>query len=396
MAGSIEKRGENTYRLIVSTGKNLDGSRARKTKTVHGSRKDAEVALAQFVVEANHGLIPEGKSITFEEFFHVWQINYGEKELAPSTYKRYVRMLETRILPYLGSFTLEKIKPTDLMKLYDMLEQDTQIKRLAKNNGERTFKPLSKKTILEHHRLISSMLHKAVYWQLIPFNPAERVQPPRASRVKRRFYDDEQCKILLSNLNSLSENEMKYKVAIILDVFTGVRLGELMGLEWNDIDFKNKEIIINKASQYLPEKGVYTKEPKTSSSYRNVSIPDSVIEMLQEYKKWYDSQKELCGEFWNDSDRLFVQDNGKPMHPDTVSKWFGKFIRKIGLPVINFHGIRHTNATLLISQNVDVAVVAARLGHAQISTTFNFYVHPLASHNRSAGLVLQNLLVDKN
>ena len=396
MAGSIEKRGENTYRLIVSTGKNLDGSRARKTKTVHGSRKDAEVALAQFVVEANHGLIPEGKSITFEEFFHVWQINYGEKELAPSTYKRYVRMLETRILPYLGSFTLEKIKPTDLMKLYDMLEQDTQIKRLAKNNGERTFKPLSKKTILEHHRLISSMLHKAVYWQLIPFNPAERVQPPRASRVKRRFYDDEQCKILLSNLNSLSENEMKYKVAIILDVFTGVRLGELMGLEWNDIDFKNKAIIINKASQYLPEKGVYTKEPKTSSSYRNVSIPDSVIEMLQEYKKWYDSQKELCGEFWNDSGRLFVQDNGKPMHPDTVSKWFGKFIRKIGLPVINFHGIRHTNATLLISQNVDVAVVAARLGHAQISTTFNFYVHPLASHNRSAGLVLQNLLVDKN
>ena len=396
MAGSIEKRGENTYRLIVSTGKNLDGSRAKRTKTIHGSRKDAEIALAEFVTEANHGLISEGKPITFEEFFHVWQVNYGEKELAPSTYKRYVRMLETRILPYLGSFTLEKIKSTDLMKLYDMLEQDTQIRRLAKNNGERTLKPLSKKTILEHHRLISSMLHKAVYWQLIPFNPADRVQPPRASRAKRKFYDDEQCKVLLNNLNTLQENEIKYKVAIILDVFTGARLGELMGLEWNDIDFKNKEIAINKASQYLPEKGIYTKEPKTSSSYRNVSIPDSVVEMLEEYKLWYDNQKELCGEFWHDSNRLFVQDNGKPMHPDTVSKWFGKFIKRIGLPVINFHGIRHTNATLLISQNVDVAVVAARLGHAQISTTFNFYVHPLAFHNRSAGIVLQNLLVDKN
>lgn len=396
MAGSIEKRGENTYRLVVSTGKNLDGSRARRTKTIHGTRKDAEVALAEFVTEANHGLIPEGKPVTFEEFFHVWQVNYGEKELAPSTYKRYVRMLETRILPYLGSFTLEKIKPTDLMKLYDMLEQDTQIKRLAKNNGERTLKPLSKKTILEHHRLISSMLHKAVYWQLIPFNPADRVQPPKASRAKRRFYDDEQCKILVNSLNELQENEIKYKVAIILDVFTGARLGELAGLEWSDIDFKNKEIAINKASQYLPEMGVYTKEPKTSSSYRNVSIPDSVIEMLEEYKIWYNKQKELCGEFWNDSGRLFVQDDGKPMHPDTISKWFGKFIRRIGLPVINFHGIRHTNATLLISQNVDVAVVAARLGHAQISTTFNFYVHPLASHNRSAGLILQNLLVDKN
>jgi len=393
MAGSIEKRGENTYRLIVSTGKNLDGSRAKRTKTIHGSRKDAEIALAEFVTEANHGLIPEGKPITFKEFFHVWQINYGEKELAPSTYKRYVRMLETRILPYLGSFTLEKIKPTDLMKLYDMLEQDTQIRRLAKNNGERTLKPLSKKTILEHHRLISSMLHKAVYWQLIPFNPAERVQPPRASRAKRKFYDDEQCKILLNNLNTLQENEFKYKVAIILDVFTGARLGELMGLEWNDIDFKNKEIAINKASQYLPEKGIYTKEPKTSSSYRNVSIPDSVIEMLEEYKLWYDNQKELCGEFWHDSNRLFVQDNGKPMHPDTVSKWFGKFIKKIGLPVINFHGIRHTNASLLVAQNVDIAVISARLGHAQISTTLDFYVHPLLSHNRKAGYALENLLL---
>ncbi len=96
-------------------------------------------------------------------------------------------MLESRILPYLDSFTLEKIKLTDLMKLYDMLEQDTQIKRLAKNNGERTLKTLSKKTILEHHRLINKMPHKAVYWQLLPYNPADRVQPPRA---QRKFYDD--------------------------------------------------------------------------------------------------------------------------------------------------------------------------------------------------------------
>lgn len=396
MAGSIEKRGKNTYRLVVSTGKNLDGSRARRTKTIHGTRKDAEIALAEFVTEANRGLVPEGKPVTFEEFYHIWQVNYGTKDLAPSTYNRYVGMLESRILPYLGSFTLEKIKPTDLMKLYDMLEQDTQIKRLAKNNGERTLKPLSKKTILEHHRLISAMLHKAVYWQLIPYNPAERVQPPRAPKAQRRFYDDEQCKVLLKGLNELEENEMKYKVAIILTVFTGVRLGELMGLDWENIDFKNKEITVNKSSQYLASTGVYTKPPKTPSSFRHISIPDSVIEILEEYKLWYDSQKELCGEFWEESNRLFIQDNGKPMHPDTVSKWFVKFVQKIGLPYLNFHGIRHTNATLLISQNVDVAVVAARLGHAQISTTFNFYVHPLASHNRSAGIVLQNLLVDKN
>lgn len=393
MAGSIEKGGENTYRLVVSTGKNLDGSRARRTKTIHGTRKDAEIALAEFVTEANRGLVPEGKPVTFEEFYHIWQVNYGAKDLAPSTYNRYVGMLESRILPYLGSFTLEKIKPTDLMKLYDMLEQDTQIKRLAKNNGERTLKPLSKKTILEHHRLISAMLHKAVYWQLLFNNPCERVQPPRSRKPKRRYYDDEQCKIMLSNLNELSTENIKYKVAITLTVFTGVRLGELMGLEWSDIDFTNGIVSINKSSQYLASTGVYTKPPKTPSSFRHISIPDSVIEILEEYKIWYDGQKELCGEFWHESNRLFVQDDGKPMHPSTISKWFVKYIGQIGLPVINFHGLRHTNATFLISQNIDVAVVATRLGHAQITTTFNFYVHPIISHNRNAGNVLENLLL---
>ena len=81
------------------------------------------------------------------------------------------------------------------------------------------------------------------------------------------------------------------------------------------------------------------------------------------------------------------------MHPDTISKWFVKYVEKIGLPVINFHGLRHTNATLLIGENIDPAVVAARLGHAQISTTYNFYVHPLISHNKTAGIALQNLLL---
>ena len=84
------------------------------------------------------------------------------------------------------------------------------------------------------------------------------------------------------------------------------------------------------------------------------------------------------------------------MHPSTISKWFVKYIGQIGLPVINFHGLRHTNATLLIAQNIDVAVVAARLGHAQITTTFNFYVHPIIAHNKKAGFALENLLLSKN
>lgn len=390
MAGSIEKRGKDTYRLVVSCGYNLNGKPAKHTKTVHCTKKEAEVELAKFVTKVQSRMVADGKSMTFAEFTEIWKRDYVSKELAPTTYARYLGILNTRILPYFSKFKLDKIKPTDIMKFYDMLENDTQIRRLKNNKGERLTKPLSQKTILEHHRLLRAMLHKAVYWQLIVNNPAERVQPPKARKPKRKYYDDEQCKILLENLET---QEIKYKVAIIITIFTGVRLGELMGLEWDDIDFRNGIISINKASQYLSEKGVFTKAPKTESSIREVAIPDFVVSLLEQYKLWYDEQKSFCGELWTDSNRLFVQSDGKPMHPSTISKWFVKYVGQIGLPVINFHGLRHTNATLLISQNIDVAVVAARLGHAQITTTFNFYVHPIISHNRNAGNALENLLL---
>ena len=393
MAGSIEKRGKNSYRLTVSEGFDLNGKPMIHRKTVHGTKKDAEVELAKFVTEVQNGLVIDGKSLKFSEFTEIWKRDYGSKELAPSTYKRYCRMLETRLLPYFGHFYINKIKPTDIMKFYDLLEKDTQLVRKKGNNGSKTKKPLSGKTILEHHRLLRAMLHKAVYWQLIVTNPAERVQPPKARKPKRRSYDDEQTKILLENLELLPNEDTKYKVAIILTVFTGVRLGELMGLEWQDVDFKNGIISINRSSQYLSDMGVFTKVPKTESSIREIAIPEFIISLLEEYKLWYEEQKSIYGELWTNSDRLFVQADGKPMHPSTISKWFVKYVGQIGLPVINFHGLRHTNASLLVAQNIDIAVISARLGHAQISTTLDFYVHPLLSHNRKAGYALENLLL---
>ena len=393
MAGSIEKRGKNSYRLTVSEGFDLNGNPMIHRKTVHGTKKDAEVELAKFVTEVQNGLVVDGKSLKFSEFTEIWKRDYGSKELAPSTYKRYCRMLETRLLPYFGHFYINKIRPTDIMKFYDLLEKDTQLVRKKGNNGTKTKKPLSGKTILEHHRLLRAMLHRAVYWQLIVSNPAERVQAPRAKKPKRRSYDDEQTKILLENLEQLSIEDTKYKVAIILTVFTGVRLGELMGLEWQDIDFKNGIISINRSSQYLSDMGVFTKVPKTESSIREIAIPEFIISLLEEYKLWYEEQKSIYSELWTNSDRLFVQADGKPMHPSTISKWFVKYVGQIGLPVINFHGLRHTNASLLVAQNIDIAIISARLGHAQISTTLNFYVHPLLSHNRKAGYALENLLL---
>ena len=394
MTGSIEKRGKNSYRLVVFKGYDLDGRPIRHQKTIHCKKKsEAQIELAKFLTEVESGLIVDGNIPTFAQYVEIWTKDYALKELALSTYYRYKRMLETRITPYFGHYKLNKIKPTDIMRFYDLLEEDTQIIRRKNNNGKKTRTPLSQKTILEHHRLLSAMLHKAVYWQLIVSNPAERVQPPKTSKPLRRHYDEDQIKILVDNLQKLKGNQIKYRTAILLDIFTGARLGELVGLEWSDIDLKNGIIHINKSSQYLSEKGVFTKAPKTESSIRDVAIPDFIVSLLEEYKLWYEEQKSIYGELWTDSDRLFVQADGKPMHPSTISKWFVKYVGQIGLPVINFHGLRHTNASLLVAQNIDIAVISARLGHAQISTTLDFYVHPLLSHNRKAGYALENLLL---
>lgn len=395
MAGSIEKRGDS-YRLVCVVGYNLQGRPIKKSKTVHCSKKEAKIELAKFVADVQKGMYVEGKSLKFTDFVEIWKRDYGSKELAPSTYKRYLGILESRIIPFFGHFRVDKIKSTDIMQFYDLLSKDTQIVRRKDNNGKKTGKPLSPKTILEHHRLLRAMLQKAVYWQMIVSNPAERVQAPKTKKPKRKYYDDEQSKALISGLMKLTEEQFKYKVAIILTIFTGVRLGELMGLEWDDINFREGIVSINRSSQYLADKGVFTKVPKTESSIRDVAIPDFVVSLLEEYKCWYDNQKALFGELWYDSNRLFVQADGKPMHPSTISKWFEKFVAQIGLPVINFHGLRHTNATLLIAQNIDVSVVAARLGHAQITTTLNFYVHPIISHNKTAGFALENLLLPQN
>ena len=202
-----------------------------------------------------------------------------------------------------------------------------------------------------------------------------------------------------SKLEILSESEDYEKIVALADEIVSVTNGGPVedpfeeGISVSDIDFDNGFVHITKASQYTSEKGIFVKNPKTQSSIREVGIPDIVINMLKKYRTWYEAEKEKCGNLWINSNRLFVTWNGSPMHPDTVTDWFRSFIEKNNLPKITFHGLRHTNATLLISKNVDVAVVASRLGHAQITTTLNFYVHPVQSHNKEAGKVLEKMLV---
>ena len=383
MVGNIEKRGENSYRLRVSGGYTGEGKRITYKKTVKATNsKEAQKELALFISEIETGQALSAKKMRFRDYSDFWINNYAIPNLSPKTYERYKSMLKSRILPYLGNMYLDKIQPMQLMYLYQELSECTYIRK------SNTYK-LSSKTILEHHRLIHSMLQQAVYWQMVSYNAASRVRPPKAKKPNINFYDDAQT---IALIKALEGEELKFRVIILLTIFTGLRRGEVLGLEWKDIDFKNSSVRVRQASQYVSSIGIYTKDPKTETSNRVISIPDSITKLLKQYKRKQLEYRLKLGSKWIATDRVFVQFDGKPMHPDTITKWFRQFLEEKNLPHITFHGLRHTHATLLISQGLDVRTVSSRLGHAQTSTTLNIYAHSFARMDREASEKLDSLL----
>lgn len=373
MAGSVEKRGENRWRLVVSGGTGPDGRRIKYTKTIQAtSRREAEKELAKFVAEVERGLYMEPSRLTFAEFVERWLRDYGESNLAPKTLFRYRQILESRILPSMGHLKLEQIRPVHLIEFYKNLQEDG-IREDGKPGG------LSAKTILYHHRVISSILNDAVEWQLIPFNPASRVKPPKVQKKQAACYDVVQVKAMLK---ALETEEPKYRVIVTLALLTGLRRGELMGLTWQDVDFDGGTLMVRQASQYLPGKGTFVKEPKNESSQRLLALPRVLINMLRQYKKEQAEHRLKVGDLWQGSDRLFTTWDGQPMHPDTISKWFPKFLKRHGLTPLTFHGLRHTTATVLINKGIPLKNVSGRLGHADVGTTGNIYSHFLQSADR--------------
>lgn len=383
MVGNIEKRGENSYRLRVSGGYTGEGKRIIYKKTVQAtSKKEAQKELALFISEIETGQALSAKKMRFKDYADFWINNYAIPNLSPKTYERYKSMLKARILPYLGNMYLDKIQPMQLMYLYQELSECTYVRKNITSK-------LSAKTVLEHHRLIHSMLQQAMYWQMVPYNAASRVRPPKAKKPHINFYDDVQT---IALIKALEGEELKFRVIILLTIFTGLRRGEVLGLEWNDISFKNSSVSVRQASQYVPTIGIYTKDPKTETSNRVISIPESITKLLREYQRKQMEQRLKLGDKWILTNRVFVQFDGKPMHPDTITKWFRQFLEEKNLPHITFHGLRHTHATLLISQGLDVRTVSNRLGHAQTSTTLNIYAHSFARMDREASEKLDNLL----
>lgn len=383
---SIQDKGGGKWLLIVSDGFDSSGKRLRRTKIFEGREKQALKAAILFEEEVKNGkYCAASKDYRLSEFVEIWIKDYGEKHLAPKTLARYKDLLNKRILPAIGHMRLDKIKPMTINRLINDIEKSP---RLDGKPGS-----ISASTVKHHYICLSGILQDAVEWDVISENPCRRVKPPQVKHEQGQCYDEEQMTLLLKALGGES---LKHRTLIYLAIASGAREGEIMGLEWEHIDFNNNTITIKQASQYLPEKGIFTKDPKNKTSKRIIAMPTNVMVLLHEYRlKWLE-QRLIMGELWKGSERLFTTWDGKPGYPWWPGSWFTKFLKRKGLPHIPFHSLRHLSATLLIKEGISLKNVSKRLGHATVDTTVNTYTHALESVDKTAAGKMDKLLTKKS
>lgn len=425
MASIRERNG--SYQITVSTGRDIYGKKLRETATFTPdpslTPKKREKAVKDFAEEferkVRNGKVLDGRKTTLKEYSDRWFTEYAPQELQPGTIEKYQAEME-KVLPELGHLKLDELKPSTLKSFFIAMTKDG-----ARKDG----KPggYSKRTIAKTRNVLSSILRTATEDELIDHNPLDKVRvraedtaetlkfftPDQAATfleyiekpytVKSKGHkriDDTGKEYTVGDYERTLEIPEQLRVLFNLAIYGGLRKGELLALEWSDIDFDADTISITKAVSVVNGKQI-TKAPKTKNSRRTVSIPHFLTQRLRELRRERLKYRLSVGDYWQGAEWVFVQDNGKQMSYSTPYSAFHDTIIRYNenkkpddqLPLIPFHGLRHTSATLLIASKQDVRTVSSRLGHAQASTTMNIYAHALKETDRKASNALESMLV---
>lgn len=419
-------------------------------------RKELQQQAVLFEQKCQQGLCVDD-GIKFSDLADMWMTDYAQNNLKKSTYVSY-KMMMRNIKPAIGHIKIGALQPHHLSEFYNsLLGRNIETNKACHpivnfedyinvHNGKRSDKPRMKQnelaekanislttikqllkgenisedcanricavlklkfnktfenvvrtrvkasTVKRYHALISSICSFAVYQGILTSNPCTRVKPPKVTSHEAQFLDEDETTTLVDKLQTAPQ---PFKTAIQLLLFTGMRRGEMCGLEWSDIDYERKIISIDKNVVYTKETGVYEDTPKTNSSIRGIKVSDYVIELLDEYKKWQNEQRGILGSKWGDSQKIFTNDSGYPLHPTSVSSWFSTFCKHNELKHIPLHSLRHTSASILIMNGVPLNAVSKRLGHACAATTSNIYTHVFKTADEMAAKALDDVIVSK-
>lgn len=367
---TITKRG-GSYRIKVSCGYDINGKQMVQTKTWkpdEGMTKkqiEKEVQRQAVLFEESCKIGQITASVKFEAFAEQWFEEYAKLNLRSSTYEK-MKQLPKRVYPAIGHLRLDKITGRHIQQFINDLALNG--KNLLNGNS------LSRKTIVHHLNFISDVFSYAIKMDMLSDNPCRNVTVPKGESKEKEIYTiDELAQIF--ELLDRDDVPIKFRAFFKLAVYSGFRRGELLGLEWKDIDWENNLISVRRTSNYTAERGTYTDTTKTKKSKRTLKFPDYVMNMLRELKEEQDKEQNELGNKWTYTDRLFTQWDGKPMGNNSPYYWVKRFCKRNNLRFCDLHSLRHLHASLLINAGVDVVAVSGDMGHSCVGTTSNIYCH---------------------
>lgn len=373
-----------SYNIKVYRGQDMDGRQlapycttfpVEPTWTEKFARKKAEAFAANFEKDCRMG-ITSASNKRFDEYCeYVLTLKEQRGTIKHTTLTRY-RELTKRIYPAMGHIKIANLQAPMLNQFYSDLQ----------GIG------LCGKTVKHYHALISVVLAQAVKEGIVPYNVAERATLPKLVQKEPNYFQPEQVDAIR---DALEQEPLRWKMLVHLFLITGARRGELLGLKWGCVDFEQSRIHICNNVLYTPDRGLYEDTPKTEKSKRYIVLPAETMDLFRQYHKWQMEERLRLDAYFIDRDFVFTQDNGEPLHPDSVTNYLTKFSRKYNLPHINAHAFRHTMASILYYHGVDSVSVSRRLGHAQVSTTANIYAHIIEDADQRNAEILSDIFLKK-
>jgi integrase len=373
MKGTIDKRvGKRgpSYRVRVELPPDpITGKRRYRAET-HGTRKEAERRLAEWITEIDRGIAVDGTKMTYGEYLRYWLDTYAKHNTRATTCSSYAAYARRYIVPALGSIPLTKLTPAQVQGFY---MQTLGGARLDNRPGT-----VSARTVRYCHSIIRESLSHAMKWGMVSRNVADATEPPRAVRPQVRTWDATEATTFLA-----AAAEDVYAPIWLVALTTGMRQGELLGLAWKDVDFQRGTITVRQSLATV-DGTLILHEPKTRSGRRTIPLSPACIAALRDHQSRQAFHRKAIGAAWRDLDAVFPNEHGGWVDQSNLHRNFLRIVGRAAVPRIRFHDLRHTHATLLLKEGVNVKVVSERLGHASISITLDTYAHVLPSMQQTA------------
>ena len=370
--GNLRKRKDGRWEGRYTAGRDPETGKAIYKNVLGKTQAEAKAKLKQ-AIELAKGLdAAKAGRYTVGEWMEVWFEHYAKVKVRPSSHQTYRGYIDNHIKPNIGKIQLEKLTSLDLQKFYKKLLEKGRVDRIEsrkQSNG------LSAKTVRNIHQIISSAMKLAQEQKLIASNPTEGCALPRLEHKEMQTLPVEQLQSFLREAKDSGVFELYY-----LELVTGLRRGELLGLKWEDVDLERGDLRVRR--QVARINGEVVEAPlKTKNAYRTLPLAEDTINVLKAQKK------KIGASPW-----VFPGPTGGPISPDSVLHMLHRVLKRAGLPRVRFHDLRHTFATLALQNGVDVKTVSGMLGHFSTGFTLDTYAHVTTASQRQAAKTMGSIL----